>query len=564
MEITTDSISFEDIRNNNFLYIDKTAFIKKLINHNNRLFFLQRPRRFGKSLLLSTMLSLFNGEAELFDGLALNRSNYDFVKYPVLDLSFMTTPWKSDTVLEWGIYNQLCDMGKKLTGLSIENEMKDHPTALRCLVDILNDKIGIKSVILVDEYDGPILNALDSSNIVDDNKTAEDAKIFEDTKIAMKNAKALGRFFGTIKELNQKGLIRFAFVTGVSKFSMTSIFSGANVFTDISENHDFANICGITIDEFDKHLKVPIMEMFEEGLFNNTEFKDVETFIEALRDMYDGYSWNGIDRLFNPVSLLNTITNRNILAYWFRTGTPTFLNRFVKSQLNIALNLERIEMRAKELDNQTAESLSFVPLLYQTGYLTLSQPLKKTTYTLKLPNIEVRNALYDLITKALVGQKLGNYKTFGKKIIFSFRENNMEELQHNLTELINQLELFPSELGERAFHVFILTFLIAAEVEKIYSELPIEGGRVDICFILDDRKAFLLELKAFNPKPHTIPTILEEEFTENLDKAVEQLEKYYNPLFDIIPVEEIQGIALAIGWSHGVRAKIGKTVVRNQ
>jgi hypothetical protein len=379
----------------------------------------------------------------------------------------------------------------------------------------------------------------------------------------MKNAKALGRFFGTIKELNEDNLIRFAFVTGVSKFSMTSIFSGANVFTDISENNDFANICGITIDEFDKHLKMPIMEMFEEGLFNNTEFKDVETFIEALRDMYDGYSWNGIDRLFNPVSLLNTVTNRKILAYWFRTGTPTFLNRFVKSQPDIALNLEQVEMGANELDNQTAESLSFVPLLYQTGYLTLAQPLKKTTYTLKIPNIEVKNALYHLITKALVGKKLGNYKAFGKKIIHAFRENNMEELQSNLTELVKQLQLFPSELGERAFHVFILTFLIAADVEKIYSELPIEGGRVDICFILDERKAFLLELKAFKPKPHTIPTKLEEEFTENLNKAVEQLEKYYIPLFAKITVDEIQGIALAIGWSHGVKAKLGKTVLRN-
>ncbi|MDR2198604.1 MAG: AAA family ATPase, partial [Deltaproteobacteria bacterium] len=511
MKITTSSISFNKIRKNNFLYIDKTAFIKKLLNDEDNLFILQRPRRFGKSLLLSTMFSIFNGEAELFDGLDLNSSNYDFVKSPVLKLSFMTTPWQSNMQLEWGIYNQLCEVGKKLTGLSIENEMKDHPTALRCLVDILKDKTGIEPVILVDEYDGPILNSLDQTKTSDDAKTAKESQTTEDTQTAkavntaMNNAKELGRFFATIKELNQDDLIRFAFVTGVSKFSMTSIFSGANVFADISENIDYANICGITIDEFDKHLKIPIMKMFDDGLFNNTEFKDFETFIESLTDMYDGYSWDGFDRIFNPMSLLNTVKNRQFKAYWFRSGTPTFLNRFVKSQPDIALNLEQVEMGANELDNQTAEDLSFVPLLYQTGYLTLAHPLEKNTYILKIPNIEVKNALYHLITKALVGKKLGNYKAFGKKIIHAFRENNMEELQNNLTTLINQLQLFPSELGERAFHLFILTFLISADVEKIYSELPIEGGRVDICFTLDERKAFLLELKEFNPKPQTIP-----------------------------------------------------------
>ncbi|MDR2199241.1 MAG: AAA family ATPase [Deltaproteobacteria bacterium] len=546
MEITTDSISFEDIRKNNFLYIDKTAFIEKLINHNNRLFFLQRPRRFGKSLILSTMLSIFNGEAELFKGLALNSSNYEFIKYPILNFNFSNLKWKSVRLLELDIYERICIMAQNKFDLSVKSETKSISTSLSLLVDKIKEKTDKKVVILVDEYDGPIIKAL------------------KKPKAAMKNAETLSEFFDTIKDLNQNKYIHFAFVTGVSKFSMTSIFSGANVFTDISENIDYANICGITIDEFNNQLKAPIMEMFENKPFNVMEFKDGGAFIEALTDMYDGYSWNGDDRIFNPFSLLNAITNHELKAYWFKSGTPTFLNKFVRSEPENAVNLEQIEMTENELDNQTADDLSFVPLLYQTGYLTLARPLENNTYTLKIPNIEVRNALYDLITKALVGKKLGNYKTFGKKIIFSFRENNMEELQHNLTELINQLQLFPSELGERAFHVFILTFLIAAEVKKIYSELPIEGGRVDICFILDDRKAFLLELKAFHPKPHTIPTKLEDEFTENLNKAVEQLEKYYNPLFDKIPVDEIQGIALAIGWSYGVRAKLGKTVMRNQ
>jgi hypothetical protein len=172
--------------------------------------------------------------------------------------------------------------------------------------------------------------------------------------------------------------------------------------------------------------------------------------------------------------------------------------------------------------------------------------------------------LYDLITKAFVGKKMWDFKSFGIKIINAFRETDLQELQNNLTKLIVQLPLFPSKLGERAFHLFILTFLISADVEKIYSELPIEGGRVDICFILDNREAFLLELKAFNPKPQTIPSKLDEMFTENLNIAAKQLEKYYNPLLAKITIDEIQGIAFAIGWSHGVKAKIGKTVLRNK
>jgi hypothetical protein len=544
MKIATVTYPFKKIREENYLYVDKTSYIEKLINHNDNMFFLQRPRRFGKSLLISTMLSLFKGESELFDGLTLTISNYDFTEYFVLDFDFSNLAWENSLTLKNSLYRKICKTARNTYGLSVENEDKEPPEALIDLVEELKEKTGREAVILVDEYDEPILSALDNS------------------MLAMENAKTLGKFFSTVKSLNQKGFIRFAFVTGVSKFSMTSIFSGANVFTDISENEMYANICGITFEEFDKYLKGYILEKFAEGIYKNTQFNDIGSFIEALKDMYDGYTWNSVDRLFNPFSLLNAIQNNKLKAYWFKSGTPIFLHKFVRSNPEAAMNLERIEMEADDLENQTAAEVSFVPLLYQTGYLTSALPMENEIYILKFPNNEVRNSFNRLIIEAFTGTKDKKIYNLGSKLLFAFKTNNVAEIQTHLTELIKSVTFRADELLERTFHLFILVFLKLVGITNYYSELAIDGGRTDICFMLDDVKAVLLELKAFKIENTMSDSDIDKNFDKNLEAAERQLKRYYIPLFTKINAKEIQGIALTLGWGYGVRAIISKKVNR--
>ncbi|MDR2199774.1 MAG: AAA family ATPase [Deltaproteobacteria bacterium] len=545
MRIATTTYTFKYLRENNYLYVDKTHYIEKLLNHNDNLFFLQRPRRFGKSLFVSAMISLFKGDSELFEGLALNSSNYDFTEYPVLHFDLSDLTWKSCSALNSRLHGWVCDKAKEDFGLSVENEEKSPSVALYDLVRKHKINSQKNSVILVDEYDVPILKAL------------------KDPDFAMEIAQTLGEFFSTIKKLNQEGFLRFAFVTGVSKFSMTSIFSGANVFTDLSENLEYANICGITLEEFDKYLKGDIQKKFAEGLFKNTEFKTVNDFIKALKDMYDGYTWNYVDKIFNPVSLLNALENRELDSYWFWTGTPSFLYKHFKSNKKTSLFLDDVKMPREYLKNQTAADLSLVPLLYQTGYLTSSLPVKDGVYTLKIPNIEVKNALNFLLTKTFVSKKLGDLYAFGKDLHTAFKENDEKTIQTSLTKLCSNIKLKRDELCERTFRIALLCFLQFARIEEVYSELNLAGGKIDICFMLDDYKAILLELKSLDRSHfHKNNTELDVSFTESLNQAERQMNKYYIPLFEKIKAKEIQGIALSTAWRRGVRARISKKVTR--
>jgi hypothetical protein len=544
MDPILDSPAFEFIRRENSLYIDKTVYIQKLLKRQERLFFLQRPRRFGKTLLVSTMLSLFKGDSDLFEGLALNGSNYDFLEYPTLKFNFTNLKWNSVKLLEQDLYKRILLVAESFD-LSVENNAEAPSTALIELVMKLKNRTGNQIVILVDEYDNPILNSL------------------ENTKDAMNNAKALGGFFGTVKDLNNESYLRFAFVTGVSMFSMTSIVSGANVFTDISEDQEYANICGITFNEFDKYLKDHIQEKFAEGFFKNTDFKDINDFTKTLKYMYDGYTWNSVDKIFNPVSLLTAIKTRKLDSYWFATGTPTFLYKYFKSNKKRSLFLDNVEMPVEYLKNQTVADLSLVPLLYQTGYLTSSLPVKAGVYSLKIPNIEVKHALNFLLTKTFVSKKLGDFYAFGKELLTAIIENDEKTIQMSFTNLCSNIKLKRDELRERTFHIALLCFLHFARIEEVYSELNLAGGKIDICFMLDESRAILLELKSLNLNHfHKTESDLEVNFNESLDEAERQLNKYYIPLFDKIKANEIQGIALSTAWRRGVRARISKKVTR--
>jgi hypothetical protein len=350
---------------------------------------------------------------------------------------------------------------------------------------------------------------------------------------------------------------------------MTSIFSGANVFDDISENEEYANICGITLAEFEEYMVGPLADMFAAGRFERAGFHDFGAFRAALIEMYDGYSWNGVDRVFNPFTLQKAILGKKLLNYWFASGTPSFLVRFIKSEPADALKFDNIAMPLENLTAQDIENLSLTPLLYQTGYLTLSAPPSDDEYILKIPNLEVRNAYESFAMSVILADKLGNLKNFGSLLLDAFDEPNAEALKDLLTKIVLSLPLTRREIKERTFHLAIFSLLKAAGINKIDSERTVEymagdelrHGRLDLFFKLNNnRKGILIELKRITLAATKSEDTLNKSFETSLDEGEKQMEKYYPQLLE--EVDEVQGFAMAVCWGRGVEVRIGQKLVR--
>lgn len=354
--------SFEKIRTEGFVYIDKTAFVYKLASEGCY-YFLSRPRRFGKSLLISTMEAYFLGKKDLFEGLAISKLEKEWHKYPVMHLDLNTEMYNTTEALNNKLNLALSEW-EDLYG-SNPNE-RSLGTRFEGVIRRASEKTGSQVVILVDEYDKPLLQAIGNKQLQDDYRNI------------------LKAFYGALKSADK--YIRFAFLTGVTKFGKVSVFSDLNNLTDISFDRRYSAICGVTEAELHEYFDASVAELADV----NGMTKD-ECYGQLKLD-YDGYhfDWN-TPGIYNPFSLLNTLSSCQFRDYWFETGTPTFLVR----QLQKA-NYRLDEMTEEKLSADTLNSIDIMdenplPLLYQSGYLTIKDyDTEFKFYTLGFPNREVR------------------------------------------------------------------------------------------------------------------------------------------------------------------------------
>ena len=359
--------SFEKLIDNNNLYVDKTEYVYRLV-HTSVPYFLSRPRRFGKSLLLSTMKAYWEGKRDLFKGLIieeLERDNPDaWQPYPVFYFDFNKTNFAEDGALEAILEVQLQEWE-----LLYGETSKKAPLGARFgqLLKAAAEKTGKRCVVLVDEYDKPLLETMDNKTLVEHNKA-----VFKG-------------FFSVLK--SEDAHIQFVFITGVTKFSKASIFSDLNQLMDISMSMDYSEICGITEQE--------IRDNFEPEVENLAKEQDLTTegCLEKLKQEYDGYHFHQKGKgVYNPYSLLNALFNREFDSYWFETGTPTFL---VKRLRNMNFDVRKFNDKTlyatkDMLKDYRDDNPDVVPLLYQSGYLTLKDyNTQKSVYTLGFPNNEV-------------------------------------------------------------------------------------------------------------------------------------------------------------------------------
>ena len=353
--------NFEKIRRDGYFYVDKTALIYQMAKTGSY-FFLSRPRRFGKSLLVSTLEAYFEGKRELFEGLAIEKLEKDWIKHPILHIDLNTEKYESLENLE-NILNDTLYKWEKVYGT--EPSETSLPLRFKGIIRRAYEQTGNRVAIFVDEYDKPMLQAIGNEAL---------QKAFRDT---------LQAFYGAIKTMD--GCIKFAFLTGVTKFGKVSVFSALNNLIDLSMDERYAAICGMTEEEIHTNLEEELFELADKLKMSYEEV------CRELKTCYDGYHFveNSVG-IYNPFSVLNTFFKMKFGSYWFETGTPTYLVELLKSHHYDLHCMTEVETDADILNSVDSASTNPIPVIYQSGYLTIKEYDERFgIYRLGFPNREV-------------------------------------------------------------------------------------------------------------------------------------------------------------------------------
>jgi len=453
--------TFEKIINDNFLYIDKTKDIYQLTRFG-RYYFYARPRRFGKSLLLSTIKSLYQGKKELFKGLWIE-NKWDWAKNnPVVHIGFSGMGHRV-IGLEKAI-NQALDTIADDYNVSLSKP--DYPSKFMELIKKIAKQKG-KVVLLIDEYDKPIIDYLG-----------------KELETAEKNRALLKSFYSVIKDCDP--YIEFLMITGISKFSKISIFSELNNLTDITFHNRYATLTGITQQELEDNFKEEIKELAEFSNINEKELKD------KIKHWYNGYSWNGQQFLYNPYSILSCFDFGEFKNFWFETGTPTFLLELMKNQKMV--QLENLEVGAVTFSSYSIKHLQLIPLLFQTGYLTIKERKADDLYVLNYPNSEVRNSLLQNIIGFLAHT---DYAYSTPTVIHLKKAFEQKELTHLIRLIKSIFKNIPNQIfkakGEFYYHslIYLVFFYLGQYIE---SEINTNDGRLD-AVVKTTHYIYILEFK---------------------------------------------------------------------
>lgn len=365
---------FQKLRENGCVYVDKTDLVYKLTRQN--VCFLSRPRRFGKSLLISTLDAYFSGKKELFQGLKIESLEKDWAKYPVFRIDFAGGDYQNPKTLEDILENRLVQWENKY---HVENIRETLSTRFVNVLETAYKVTGKKVVVLVDEYDKPMLDVLG-------------------TELEETNRNILKGFYGTFKAAD--AYLRFVLLTGVTKFSQVSVFSGFNQPDDISIDSRYDALCGITEEELYHYFAESITEMAEEMDVTEREVKIM------LKKQYDGYHFSGkLVDIYNPFSIINAFNKLQIDNYWYRSGTPTYLVKLLEGK---NVNMQKLTAKSYTSDyfiDYRADSEDPLAMLYQSGYLTIKGYDKKyNEYWLDFPNHEVQSGFITLLSNNYMGK----------------------------------------------------------------------------------------------------------------------------------------------------------------
>lgn len=457
--------NFESLRQDGYFYIDKTALMYQMVKTGSY-YFLSRPRRFGKSLLISTLEAYFQGKKELFTGLAVERLEKDWIKYPILHLDLniekYDTPESLDNILEKSL-----TAWEKLYGA----EPSERSSSLRFagIIERACKQAGQRVVILVDEYDKPMLQAIGNEKL---------QKQFRDT---------LKPFYGALKTMD--GYIKFAFLTGVTKFGKVSVFSDLNNLDDISMRKDYVEICGVSDQELHENLDIELHE------FAETQGLSYDKLCTKLKEYYDGYHFthNSIG-IYNPFSLLNAFKYKEFGSYWFETGTPTYLVKLLKKHHYDLERMAHEETDAQVLNSIDSESTNPIPVIYQSGYLTIKGYDERFgIYRLGFPNREVEEGFIRFLLPFYANVNKVESPFEVQKFVREVETGDYDSFFHRLQSFFADTTY--EVIREQELHyenVLFIVFKLVGFYTKV--EYHTNNGRVDL-ILQTDKFIYIMEFK---------------------------------------------------------------------
>lgn len=471
--------TFSKIREENYLYIDKTAYIYRMTHSGAKYMFLTRPRRFGKSLLTSTLHAYFEGRKDLFEGLAIEKLETDWTKYPVLHFDMSLGKHLGVGALNRYLHN-LLQNNEQMSGITAR-EAEDVNVRLANLIMDIYRQTGKRVVVLIDEYDAPLLDVVHE----------------EENLPALRDV--MRNFYSPLKACDP--YLHYVFLTGITKFSQLSIFSELNNIKNISILPEYAAICGITQEEMETQMASDIVSFAEKlGMTS-------EKALEVLKDNYDGYhfAWPSPD-VYNPFSLLNAFSDGMLDSYWFGSGTPTYLIEMLRKYRVTPQQIGNRKALSTSFDAPTERMTDITPLLYQSGYITIKDyAIATRLYTLDIPNKEVRIGLMESLLPNYLQERTIDGLTTVAFLYEAIADERMDDALRLLQEFLSTIPYCDNTAYEGHYQqlLYVIFSLLGRYVDV---EVRTPHGRVDVVLRTSTR-LYLIELK----------------LNQSADKAMEQI-----------------------------------------
>lgn len=488
--------TFEEIIKGGYVYVDKTDFVYKLADEG-KYYFLSRPRRFGKSLLTTTLESYFLGKKELFKGLAMEKLEKDWIEYPVFHLDFSGNKYTNDGELS-SVVNLFLEKCECIYGKNPSEET--YGSRFQGVIQRACEKTGKNVVILIDEYDKPLTDAIGDSEIQDANRAI------------------LQGLYGVFK--NSDRYIKFTFLTGVTRYGKLGIFSAANNLNDLSMSKKYASICGISEKEIHSYFDAEIKDFAEEMSVS------VEEMYSLLKKRYDGYHFSEISEdIYNPFSLLNALNDKQISNYWFATGTPTYLAKILKrNAVDLTVFNNSYYATQEGMASFGNGESNVTAALYQSGYLTI-KGYDDGDYVLGFPNEEVADGFVKYLAVEYVDKNIDEWDADIIKLKRMLKSDDVDAFMTQMQLIISQIPFESSEvkLIEANFRNMVY-LMIRSTGHNVSVEYPVLDGRIDICFETD-KCTYIIECKRDESAEAALSQIDEKRYAEKISSPDKTLVK---------------------------------------